>query len=122
MVRAVAIALERPYQEIYAALSYGCKTQRRTTRGGPHSSARDGVDTHREWFKRRMREWGFTWVPCMGLGTGCQVHLADGELPAGRLVVSLSKHYTAVIDGVIYDTYDPQRPSGRCVYGYWRLT
>jgi hypothetical protein len=51
----------------------------------------------------------------------------------GRLVVSLSRHYTAVIDGVIHDTYDPTRAtifheaSGpprmahRCVYGYWTM-
>jgi len=46
-------------------------------------------------------------------------------------VVSVSKHYTAVIDGVINDTWNPQREtyevnadgtrhvSRRCVYGYW---
>ena len=78
-----------------------------------------------------MAELGFTWVPTMGIGTGCKVHLHDGELPAGKLVVSVSKHYTCVIDGVVHDTYDPQREehwvnekgehgiSRRCVYGYW---
>lgn len=43
---------------------------------------------------------------------GCQKPPTDGELPSGRLVVSVSKHYTAVIDGVIHDTYDPQRAHG----------
>jgi len=43
-------------------------------------------------------------VPTMAIGSGCKVHLADGELPPGRLVVSVSKHYTAVTDGVIHDT------------------
>lgn len=75
----------------------------------------------------------------MHVGSGCKVHLADGELPTGRLVVAVSKHYTAVIDGVIRDTWDQQRttcyyeginPDGtarlvrtseRCVYGYWKL-
>ncbi len=56
----------------------------------------------------------------MAIGSGCTVHLRIGELPAGRLVVSLSKHMTAVIDGVIHDTYDPSRGGTRCVYGYWR--
>ena len=37
----------------------------------------------------------------------------------GRLVVSLSRHWTAVIDGVIFDTHDPSRRGTRCVYGYW---
>jgi hypothetical protein len=37
----------------------------------------------------------------------------------GRLVVAVSKHYTAVIDGVIHDTHNPQREGKRCVYGYF---
>lgn len=45
---------------------------------------------------------------------------AFNELPPGRLVVSVSKHLTAVVDGVIHDRYDPSRDGTRCVYGYWR--
>jgi hypothetical protein len=45
----------------------------------------------------------------MRIGSGCKVHLTDGELPGGRLVVSVSGHWTAVIDGEIRDTHDPQR-------------
>jgi len=37
----------------------------------------------------------------------------------GRLVVAVSKHYTCVIDGVIYDIHNPHRGGLRCVYGYW---
>jgi hypothetical protein len=55
----------------------------------------------------------------MFIGQGCKVHLREGELPMGRLVVNLSKHFTAVIDGVVYDTHDPTRDGTRCVYGYW---
>lgn len=68
----------------------------------------------------------------MHIESGCTVHLVDGELPLGRLIVVVSRHLTAVIDGVIHDTYDPQRNTmyfgpdgkisriaGRCVYGYW---
>ena len=96
-----------------------------------------------------MRSIGFEWVPTMLVGQGCKVHLSAGELPTGRLVVSVSKHYTCVIDGVVHDTWDPQREiamfrhfpgwetaalkagekrnqngvytiTRRCVYGYWR--
>ena len=56
----------------------------------------------------------------MFIGSGCKVHLRNDELPAGRLIVCLSRHYTAVIDGVIHDTHDPSRGGTRCVYGYWR--
>jgi hypothetical protein len=56
----------------------------------------------------------------MQIGSGCTVHLRPKELPAGRLVVSVSKHLTAVIDGVIHDTHDCSRRGTRCVYGYWQ--
>lgn len=56
----------------------------------------------------------------MGIGTGCTVHLRDGELPRGRLIVAVSKHIVAVVDGVIHDTHDPSRDETRCVYGYWQ--
>ena len=35
------------------------------------------------------------------------------------MVVAVSKHYTAVIDGTIHDIYDPSRGGSRCVYGYY---
>jgi hypothetical protein len=46
--------------------------------------------------------------------------LKADELPAGRLIVSVSKHLVAVIDGVAHDTHDPSRGGTRCVYGYYR--
>jgi hypothetical protein len=45
----------------------------------------------------------------MAIGSGCKVHLRDGELPRGRLIVNVSKHMVAVIEGVIHDTHDPSR-------------
>jgi len=119
VARAVAIVSGRPYREVYETINNGCRTQRRTSKG--KYGARSRVDVRRKWFRDYMSSLGFSWTPCMGIGTGCRVHLHDGELPAGRLVVSVSKHYTAVIDGVIHDTHDPQRTTGRCVYGYWKL-
>jgi hypothetical protein len=40
-------------------------------------------------------------------------------MPSGRLVVRLSRHLTAMIDGIVHDTYDPRREGTRCVYGWW---
>lgn len=120
VARAVAIAAELPYQQVYDRLAEGNATQRRSSRSGPRSkSARNGVHTHRKWFKDYMTELGFRWVPTMVIGSGCTVHLRDGELPPGRLVVSVSRHMAAVIDGVLHDTYDCTRDGTRCVYGYW---
>ena len=145
VVRAVAIATGKPYQEVYDDLSHGTQLQRVTKRSKEKASARDGVNVRRKWFKDYMKSLGWKWTPTMHIGSGCKVHLHDGELPMGRLIVSVSKHYTTVIDGVIHDTYDPRREAHsirrdfenppkdgewvntngicsimrRCVYGYW---
>lgn len=130
VARAIAIVSGRPYTEVYAALAAGTGAQRAGKRGKRAASARSGINTGRKWFKDYMHSLGFKWTPTMLIGSGCKTHLVAGELPSGRLVVSVSKHYTAVIDGVVHDTHDPQRTtywfdetgtrrSERCVYGYW---
>ena len=122
VARAVAVASGRSYQEVYDALSVGCRGQRLTRGRQRSASARNGVDTSRKWFKDYMRSLGFRWVPTMQVGQGCKVHLRAEELPSGRLVVAVSKHYVAVLNGIIHDTFDPSRNGTRCVYGYWALT
>lgn len=127
VARAVAIASGLPYSEVYQAIAKGVGAER----GSKGATARQGVHTNRKWFREYMQALGFVWVPTMRVGQGCTTHLAQGELPTGRLVVRVSKHVVAVIDGVIRDTHDPSRAneitdSGgivrlahRCVYGYW---
>jgi hypothetical protein len=118
VARAVAIASGRPYDEVYRALAAG-NAQERGKRSTGRRTAREGIHTGRSWFKDYMASLGFRWVPTMGIGTGCRVHLRQGELPGGRLVVTLSHHVVAVIDGVVHDTGDPSRGGTRCVYGYY---
>lgn len=126
VTRSIAIATGRPYQEVYDEINALAKTERRK-RG--KSSARNGV--HKATIRKYLASLGWEWTPTMFFGSGCQVHLTDGELPSGRLIVSVSKHITAVIDGIIHDTHDPQRSTiivedgiqrvaSRCVYGYWQ--
>lgn len=140
VARAVAIASGIDYKKVYDTFAekqskqrftkkhlrravFSDKLPRRyTIRDGKirfAKTAQHGVYVKRKWFKDQMREWGFRWVPTMKIGSGCQVHLRADELPKGRLVVAVSKHYTCVIDGVINDTYDCSREGTRCVYGYW---
>lgn len=58
----------------------------------------------------------------MSIGTGCKSHLRVNEVPMqGKIVCSVSKHLTAIIDGVINDTYDCGHDGDRCVYGYWEF-
>ena len=128
--RAIATATERPYKEVYDLINQFAKSERTGKRKTSKSNARTGVYTAT--IRKVMDFYGWEWVPTMQIGQGCKVHLNESELPDGRLVVSLSKHYTAVIDGVVHDTFDPNDrgytvdgygndiTTDRCVYGYFR--
>ena len=127
--RAIAIAVERPYKEVYDLINEFGKAEHTTRKKKSKSNARTGV--YRQCEKKVMAHYGWKWVPTMFVGQGCKVHLREDELPKGRLVVALSRHCTAVIDGVINDTYDPNNrgiwvdgygnniTTDRCVYGYF---
>lgn len=118
VVRAIAIATGHPYQQIYDIVNHAATFERTGKRKRGVSDARTGV--YRTSIKRVMKSLGWTWTPTMQIGSGCVVHLRADELPPGRIVVSVSKHLTAVVDGVIHDTHDCSRRGTRCVYGYWQ--
>ncbi|MGH2865329.1 MAG: hypothetical protein ACRDJX_08795 [Solirubrobacteraceae bacterium] len=127
VVRAIAIASETPYAEVYRALHEPAladhrlqreRERRYASRARAHASPRTGV--HRRVYDRYLSERGWSWTATMQVGHGCTVHLRGGELPGGRLIVRVSRHMCAVIDGVIHDTHDPSRWGTRCVYGYWQ--
>jgi hypothetical protein len=115
-VRSAAIVTGVPYHEVYQAINELSKCER--PRGNKkRSNARTGV-----WPKtlgKFLEQHGFVWIPTMGIGTGCTVHLSSEQLPMGKLVVRVSRHFVAVVDGVIQDTSDCSRGGKRCVYGYW---
>jgi hypothetical protein len=127
VVRAIAIATETAYAEVYRELHEAALTDKGLLRGlerryagraRAHASPRAGV--HRRVYDRYLLERGWSWTPTMRVGDGCTVHLRSEELPGGRLIVRVSRHMCAVIDGVIHDTHDPSRDGARCVYGYWQ--
>lgn len=123
--RAICIASGLPYQEVYDKLANGNATQRQSkyhkSKDGIKTAAR-GISVRRQWFQKYMSELGFTWIPTMLIGQGCKTHLREDELPKGKLVVAVSKHYTSVIDGELNDIYDCSRGGERCVYGYYTYT
>ena len=120
VARAIAIAADIPYKDVYNRLAEGNASQRATKHTGKRKrTAREGIYTKRKWFKDYMQELGFTWVPTMQIGSGCKVHLRKEDLPSGRIIARVTRHYCAIIDGVINDTYNPARGGARCVYGYW---
>ena len=117
VTRAIAIAAQIPYSEVYQMVNEAAQSER--PRIGGRSSARTGV------YKNTVRHviegiLGWAWTPTMSIGSGCRVHLTRQELPSGRIIASCSKHLVAVIDGTIHDVCDPSRNGTRCVYGYWR--
>lgn len=116
-VRAIAIATGRPYREVYDAINALAKRERVGRRKKGKSNARTGV--YIGTMKRYMASIGWRWVATMGIGTGTTVHLRASELPRGRLIVNLSRHFAAVLDHVVHDNTDPSRGGTRCVYGYW---
>lgn len=117
--RSIAIVTGFPYRHVYDAINELAKTEKRNKRKRGKSSARTGV--HKDVIRTYLEALGYVWVPTMKIGSGCTVHLRDGELPMGRLIVNVSRHTTAVIDGVIHDNHDCSRDGIRCVYGYYQL-
>lgn len=117
VTRAVAIATGKPYAEVYAEINAAAGRER-PRQGRSRSSARTGVA--KATTRRYLETLGWTWTPTMQIGSGTTVHLSADELPSkGRLIVQVSKHVVAVIDGVIHDTHDPSREGTRAVYGYY---
>ena len=108
--RAITIATGRDYMEVYQSMKKAI------------GSPRNGVFTSKKPFKDWMKANGFEWHPCSGIGWKTSVHFIKGELPKGKMVCSVAKHYVAVVDDVVYDTWDSRYNSFnelRRIYGYW---
>jgi hypothetical protein len=117
VTRSIAIATGKPYQEVYIALNRLAETERVGKRKKRRSSSRTGV--FRRTYQHCLESLGWQWASTMSIGSGCQVHLRASELPSGPLIVKVSRHLTAMIDGVLYDTHNCSRGETRCVYGYF---
>jgi len=122
-VRSAAIASGKPYIEVYNGVIPFCNdymSKKRKRRSGT-SHPRTGI--HKEVAHSYLTSLGFKWVPLMKIGTGCVANIDDfflsTYLAKGSYILSLSKHYAAVVDGIVQDTYDPSRGGTRCIYGYF---
>jgi hypothetical protein len=105
--RAIAIATERPYHEIWAAFKALLELE------GPRR--RSGVDESVQ--HKLMESLGWTWVPTT------KTDLREDDLPSGRLVVCIKGHSVAVINGVVHDTYNCSRKKNGYspqVFGYYK--
>jgi len=115
VVRSISIATGKPYKEVYKSLF---NLNKENNKCNKDNSPRNG-NTSMETIKQYLSKIGWKWVPTMGIGTGCKVHLNKTELPSDRIIVRVSKHLAAVINGILHDTYDCSRNGTRCVYGYF---
>lgn len=120
VVRAIAIATDRAYQEVYDDINVFCKTKGGRFKGEKKSPSSSRTGIRKPITRKYMQSIGWQWVPTMHIGSGCHTHLKADELPEGRLVVQVSRHVVAVIDGVVFDNADPTRSGTRCVYGYYK--
>jgi hypothetical protein len=114
VTRAIAIAAGLDYREVYDDLNSRVRDRAKRRK---NEGARTGI--HKDITRATIADLGWHWTPTMGIGTGTTVHVRAEELPAGRVIVQMSKHVAAVIDGVLHDTHDSSRDGTRCVYGYW---
>ena len=115
LCRSLAIVTRRDYAEVHQEINAWARDQgirrRSPAEGGLY------IEEHKEFLKQS----GLVWVPTMQIGKGCEIHLRKEELPRGRLVVRISKRWTAAVNGMVHDTHDPSREGTRCVYGYYKL-
>lgn len=106
VVRAIAIAAERPYREVYNRLRYQTGRVRHSKR---RPSPENGIVTAYPWFKVYMAELGFRFI-------------SSAVLPNnGRIVVETADHAFAIIahDGEfeVHDTHMKRVLAPR--RGYW---
>jgi hypothetical protein len=104
VTRAIAIATERPYREIYDAICALAVSE------CGYAQAHMGVTDIA--IKGYLGSLGWRWNKYRG-------HLNAEELPGGRLIVALKGHLVAVVDGIIHDTYDCSVGGTSEVTGYY---
>jgi hypothetical protein len=106
VVRAIAIVMEIPYKVIYDDLRYFL-----ADRNEP--SPRNGVSDY--YLKMYLRNLGFRYKEIASE----TVTLHKDELPKSKVIAHLPGHVTAVVDGTINDTYDPNQKKHQRLFGYW---
>lgn len=107
VVRAIVIATDSDYQEMYNRMAFGMKE-----RGG-EKSARNGV--HKDIYEAILKEFGFVWQSAPKF-EGRKARTYD--MPKGNVVARQAHHLVAVVDGVANDIFDS---TNKMVYGYWMV-
>lgn len=107
-IRAMAIACDIPYTEARKVL-------KEVSKNGKLGSAAIARGIYKEDMEAALKKYGFVRKSAPKLdGRKARYH----DLPKGRIVAHMAKHFVAVIDGQLYDTWDS---TGKMVYDYWIL-
>lgn len=121
-VRAAALVTGADYRDTYAALFDRQRAFKAASKKkcviNRSASPRNGV-----WhmvMHQHMADAGAQWIALAEIG-GDVVRVRDvsERWPVGRIMIRLARHYSAIIDGVNYDTWE-QHPEKR-VYGAWLM-
>jgi hypothetical protein len=105
-IRAMAIACCIPYNEARSR----CKDASAVGRLGSRATARG---MYKEDFTAALSKLGWRWFSAPKF----EGRKARGtDMPSGRVIARMSRHYAAVINGVVNDSWDS---SEKMVYGYW---
>jgi len=102
VTRAIAIATEIPYEVVASMVDNASRNRKGDSQSGVYDFATKGILTALGW--KRVTT---------------NAHLNSDEFPPGRLILEVSRHLVALVDGVIRDTYDPSYYGSRRVYAYW---
>jgi hypothetical protein len=76
------------------------------------------VGFHADVYKQYLND-TLVWNPCMGIGTGAQVHLRPDQVP-GDCLARITDNVVPVLGGKLHWPVDPLRAGTRTVYGYWQ--
>jgi hypothetical protein len=122
--RAIAIATQKPYDEIRGALAAVTLRYAKTSRSYVAKWIRRNRSGHA--LDPEYGCWPEVYGPYLE-SIGWQftstedrkVRLRADELPPGRLIVDVHRHTVAVIDGVIHDVFDSGEGGWRPVKGYY---
>lgn len=105
-IRAVAIACEISYKDARKILKESSKK-------GKLGNGQISKGIYKEDMSDALETLGWIWKPAPKI-TGRKARYHD--LPKGRVIARMAKHFVAVVDGRIHDTWDS---SEKMVYGYW---
>lgn len=105
-IRAMAIACDISYCEARNIL-------KESSRDGKMGSGAISKGVYKEDLESALSQFGFKRKRAPKF-EGRKARYQD--IPKGRVVVRMARHFAAVVDGVLYDTFDS---SEKMVYSYW---